>query len=271
MRFLLLLIGLVLTLPVQADWVPKHRPVPGGVAVIDLGSASEKRPRQITYNDRPVMLRVSNDRWKALVGLALDADVGGHHIMADGRRLAFQVQHQGYDEQHITLRNERHVNPNQEDLDRIGRELQRIRAALATWSHSEPDSLRMPLPVEGRFSSPFGLQRFFNDQPRRPHNGLDIANDTGTPIQSPATATVVDAGDFFFNGKTVFLDHGQGLITMYCHMDRIDVAPGDTVILGQSLGTVGATGRVTGPHLHWSVFLNGNAIDPALFLAEGDA
>jgi murein DD-endopeptidase MepM/ murein hydrolase activator NlpD len=129
----------------------------------------------------------------------------------------------------------------------------------------------MALPVTAPVSSPFGLRRFFNEQPRKPHSGLDLAAAEGTPISAPASGKITDTGDFFFNGNTVFIDHGQGLVTMYCHLSKIDVEPGQTVNTGDIIGAVGKTGRVTGAHLHWSVSLNNTRIDPTLFLDDLDS
>ncbi|MDH3355350.1 MAG: M23 family metallopeptidase, partial [Chromatiales bacterium] len=122
-------------------------------------------------------------------------------------------------------------------------------------------------PVSGRLSGNFGRRRFFNNQPRKPHSGMDIAAPMGTSVVSPAAGKVVDTGNFFFNGNTIFVDHGQGVVTMYCHLNTLTVKKGDIVAQGEKIATVGMTGRVTGPHLHWSVNLNGVRIDPALFMS----
>ncbi len=264
-------LALLLSLPGLALALPQHNPVPGGVALVGLGPADGQPPRA-RYRDKPVMVQQTGGQWTAVVGIPLTAKPGEHELaLADGQRLRFAVQAKDYPSQHLTIKNKRKVNPNEDDMKRIRRERRRINAALAHWRATDQVAISFILPVEGRLSSPFGLRRFFNGQPRKPHSGIDIAAPEGTPIRAPAAGTVIDTGDYFFNGNTVFLDHGQGLVTMYCHMSRIDVQPGQVVRQGEIIGAVGQTGRVTGPHLHWSVSLNDARVDPALFFDNLDA
>jgi murein DD-endopeptidase MepM/ murein hydrolase activator NlpD len=180
----------------------------------------------------------------------------------------FVVSPKAYEEQRLEIANQRQVEPNKEDLVRIARDRDRIDRALGTYSIDRVPQLEFDAPVPGRRSSSFGLRRFFNGQPRSPHSGMDIAAPAGTPILNPAPGRVLDTGDFFFNGQTVFVDHGQGVVTMYCHLSRIDVHPGDELRAGATLGLVGATGRVTGPHLHWGIAINRALVDPALMLSD---
>jgi hypothetical protein len=251
--------------------VPSPESVPGGVAVIALDL--KQRPADVRYRDNRVLLTNDDGRWKAVVGIPLDANTGGHEIVIERRdgareRIPFQVHSYDYATQHITIADERMVHPDEEALKRIRRETPIIRRALSTWTEAEEVPLRFSLPVHGRQTSAFGLRRFINEQPRNPHRGLDIAGGTGTPISAPAEGVVIETGDYYFNGKTVFVDHGQGLVSMFCHMSRIDVEPGQIIARGDKLGEVGATGRVTGPHLHWSVSLNGTMVNPRMFLVD---
>jgi murein DD-endopeptidase MepM/ murein hydrolase activator NlpD len=266
------LLCLLVLLPAFATAMPllHSEPVPGGVAVVPL-DISAPVPPVVLYGGRRVMVVRDKDRWVAVVGIPLSTHAGEQmlhvrHADAPAIQQNFTVRDKHYAEQRITLKNQRMVEPNPADLQRIASERQRMRAALEHWSDSIVMEQPFLLPVTGRFSSPFGLRRYFNDQPRNPHSGLDIAAPQGTPIRAPAPGRVVEIGEYFFNGKTVFLDHGQGLITMYCHLDQMQVVPGQDVARGDILGTVGMTGRVTGPHLHWSVSLNGTMVEPLLFL-----
>jgi murein DD-endopeptidase MepM/ murein hydrolase activator NlpD len=252
--------------------LPRESRVPGGIAVLELG-AEQERPGDVEFNGyRAPVLRVDG-RWVAIVGIPLDAEPGVlvAKLQPAGREpadLEFTIAAKQYREQRLKVANQRHVDPNKDDLERIGRERKRIDAALGHYDADRAPDLLLRAPVPGPRSSSFGLRRFFNDQPRNPHSGMDIAAPTGTPVLSPAAGRVLETGDFFFNGNSVFVDHGQGVVTMYCHLSRIDVRPGDEVDAGAQLGLVGATGRVTGAHLHWGVAVNRALVDPALFLAE---
>jgi len=248
--------------------LPKHSPVPGGIAVIDLPSSTQ--PPTAFYRGNRVLVTGSQQTgWYAITGIALKATPGNHHIqLGDGQKIAFNVKPKTYKEQRITLTNKRQVNPAPMDLERIGREKKVMVAAFKHWNEQLTPSLTLLKPVQGPYSSPFGLKRFFNDQPRNPHSGLDIAAAEGSPIQAPAKAIVAATGDYFFNGKTILLDHGQGLISMYCHLSEINVAKGDIVNTKDIIGQVGKTGRVTGPHLHWSVSLNNARINPFLLMSD---
>ncbi len=262
---------LLLTNQVTASVLPRAEPVPGGVALVALDGHSRKAPR-VEYEGRRIMVLRDRERWVAVVGIGLGAKPGEHHInlLHEGGNSTypFTVRDKAYETQHITISDKRKVNPNKLDLERIGRERKLIRAALDTWEQTPSVPLPLSLPVDGRLSSPYGLRRFFNEQPRKPHSGLDIAAPKGTPVRSAQSGQVVATGDYFFNGKTVFVNHGQGLVTMYCHLDSIAVEPGSRVERGEPIGTVGMTGRVTGPHLHWGVSLNRNMVDPSLLLPE---
>jgi murein DD-endopeptidase MepM/ murein hydrolase activator NlpD len=248
---------------------PKQRIVPGGVATIALGPSAQRPTAR--YGELPVLVVGDPSGWTALVGIPLSAKPGPAtlHVQRVGaapRSVQFTIGKASYAEQHLSVPR-KHVDLSPEDLTRYQREREHLAGVSATVSPGLPISLRMTQPVAGERSSSFGLRRVFNGQPRNPHSGMDIAAATGTPVVAAAAGRVLDTGDYFFNGRTVWLDHGGGLLTMYCHLDTIAVKTGDAIAEGARIGTVGATGRVTGPHLHFSVSLNRAMVDPALFLA----
>ena len=238
--------------------------VPGGVVAIPVAEdATAAR-----FEGRAALLY----RGHAIVGVPLDTETGEYHLVVDrsdapSYRSPFVVVPKEYPVQRLTIANPRHVNPNDQDLERFAREAALMRDAYAVIGPDVGDPHPFVRPVDGVVSSPFGRRRVLNGEPRSPHSGLDIAADRGTPIRAPAPGRVLVTGDFFFNGNTVLMDHGGGLVTMYCHLDEIRVAQGETLPRGGLLGLVGATGRATGPHLHWTVSLHGAKVDPGM-LAE---
>lgn len=238
---------------------------PGGIAIIDLGPAGETAP-VVEFQGSRVLVSGYNERWQAVVGVPLDASTGHASLtLADGQSIPFVISEHAYKEQRLTV-NKSYVSPGEEALARIAKERVVIDAALTNWRDIEIDGTSLLVPVDGPKSSSFGLRRYFNDEPRSPHKGMDIAATTGTVIIAPRAGVVTATGDFYFNGNTVLLDHGQGFVTLYCHLSKIDVEQGQTVTAGEPLGAVGATGRVTGAHLHFGTYLNGTAVDPALLL-----
>lgn len=249
---------------------PRASQVPGGVARLSLGP-SARRPQAFT-GDIPLLVVGDAIEWTALVGIPLATEPGEANITvrAEGkpeRQIAYTVAPKQYREQRLTVA-PRTVDLSPEDEARYVKERDHLTGVMATLTDMRPDTaLQMRVPVPGRRSSSFGLRRVFNGQSRNPHSGMDIAAGTGTPVLAPLPGKVIDTGDYFFNGGTVWLDHGGGLLTMYCHLSRVDVKVGDVMKTGEALAAVGATGRVTGPHLHWSVMLNRAMVDPALFIA----
>lgn len=265
----LLLAGLIASPP--ADALPRHQAVPGGVAVIELPATGAASP-QVSFRDRPVMVIAENERWFAVVGIPLSMAPGPASLSIDNPDgpalpLTFVIGNIDYPEQRLTIGNKRQVDPTAEDLERIAGDRREINRAFRSWDR-EPVDTAFHLPAIGPRSSAFGLRRFFNEQPRSPHSGVDIAAPDKSNVVAPAAGVVVATGDYFFNGNTVLIHHGQGLVTMYCHLSEIDVQDGERLDAGDPIGKIGQTGRVTGPHLHWSLSLNQVRVNPELFLVE---
>jgi hypothetical protein len=248
--------------------LPREAAVPGGVKLLRLDYQGAALPAVDVDGQRAMVVK-DGDGWVAVIGIPLSAPLALHKVVihdADGRQeMAFTVGDKLYASQSLKVA-PRQVNLSAEDLARVSRERVIIDAALSRWSNEQPESLHLPQPVPGVRSSSFGMRRIFNGESRNPHTGMDIAAPTGTPVLAPIAGTVVDTGEFFFNGNTVFIDHGRGLISMYCHLSAIDVKPGQHLAAGARLGLVGMTGRATGPHLHWGLSLNRAWVDPELFV-----
>jgi|TARA_B110000305_G_C19233727_1_gene536449 murein DD-endopeptidase MepM/ murein hydrolase activator NlpD len=246
---------------------PAHTPVPGGVAVIALPANT----KSAQFLGKPVLINGDSEKPIAIVGIAMDQAPGPAQLDLVSGAIVFDVLEKSYLTERLTIQDNNKVTPPARDYDRINRDRQEMMAVFESFTTDRAinaGSLEFITPVEGRISSPFGKRRILNDQPRSPHSGLDIAAPEGTPIKAAAAGIVRATGDYFFNGNTVLIDHGQGLITMYCHLSKIKVELNATVEQGEVIGLVGQTGRVTGPHLHFSVNLNQARVDPALFIAQ---
>jgi murein DD-endopeptidase MepM/ murein hydrolase activator NlpD len=249
--------------------LPQEDSVPGGLKIIRLDIAGPAMPYVDADGYRALVVQ-DGSSWVAVVGIPLSAPLGLRKVIVrrpnDRQEIEFTVHDKHYVSQYLKVAPGQ-VNLSAADLARVNREKIRIDHALSRWSESAPESLRLPQPVPGPRSSSFGSRRIFNGESRNPHSGMDIAAPSGTPVRIPIAGTVVDTGEFFFNGNTVFVDHGRGLISMYCHLSAVDVVPGQHLEAGTRIGAVGMTGRATGPHLHWGLNLNRAWVDPELFLS----
>jgi murein DD-endopeptidase MepM/ murein hydrolase activator NlpD len=268
--------ALVATIAAHAGTPPQEARVPGGVALVRIADAKAPAPVVTRDGKRIWVTKHSAGKqlpgWYAVVGLPLNTAPGQHSLNVKSGGVettqTFRVLAKRYPVQKLTFTDKGMVDPAQQNMERIEREAKHLGEIRRTWRERDDTDAQFVAPANGRLSSRFGLQRVLNGKPRSPHAGLDIAVPTGTRINSAANGTVIDAGDYYFTGKTVYIDHGNGLLTMYCHLSEISVMTGDNVAKGQAIGLSGMTGRATGPHLHWSVVLNGVMVEPELFLPK---
>jgi murein DD-endopeptidase MepM/ murein hydrolase activator NlpD len=250
--------------------LPRDSRVPGGVAVLPVAATDQPRPR-VVRDGAPVWVKRGATHWLAVVGLPLSTAPGVQTVSvttATGlppETLSFTVKPKRYPVQKLKL-DQAMVDPPAEVMARIEKESAHLKTVRLQWRATEDTSAAFVIPAQGRLSSRFGLARVLNGQPRSPHAGLDVAIPTGTPIHAPADGIVLDVGDYYFCGKTIYIDHGNGLLTLYCHLSEPQVKVGDVVKQNQRIGRSGGTGRATGPHLHWTVYLNGVSVEPELFL-----
>jgi len=249
--------------------LPRPSAVPGGVALVVVGSASDPKP-VVSRDGVPVWTVQRGNDWVAVVGLSLATEPGEQSVSVtragSTQAVSFTVAPKHYPVQHVTLKDNAMIEPPTDVVARIERESKHIVAVRSTWRDAPTASARFVQPAVGRLSGRFGGSRVFNGKPRAPHAGLDVAVMTGTPVLAPGDGVVLDIGDYYFCGKTMFIDHGNGLISLFCHLSEQTAKVGDVVRQGQAVALSGATGRASGPHLHWSVYLNHVSVEPELFL-----
>ncbi len=249
--------------------LPRAAAVPGGVAIVGLGESAQ--PPVATLGGQPVMVASDGTQWNAVVGISLSTQQGStlriavRHPNGEADEVPIEVGSKQYATQELTVKPGQ-VNLSEKNLARYRRESAHLKKICQTFSEQLPGSLLLMQPCEGVRSSSFGLRRVFNGESRNPHSGMDLAAPEGTPVLAAASGRVIDRGDYFFSGNMIILDHGQGLLTLYAHLSAMNVDVGEQVEQGAQIGLVGATGRVTGAHLHFGVYLNSVPVDPALFL-----
>ena len=219
--------------------------------------------KKITFNDRKVFI---SDKGYFLLALGRDEDKTASFNI-DGTKYVFGVNPTKWDIQNIKGLPQKHVTPSKQDQTAIERERKDIRTAQKQDTKSDHWKTGFIKPVEGRISGNFGGQRILNGEKRNPHLGMDIAAPEGTEIKASSDGIISLAGfDYFYSGHVVVIDHGHNLYTLYAHMKDISVKKGDSIKQGETIGTVGKTGRATGPHLHWGASLNGVRFNPQSLL-----
>ncbi|KTD48860.1 peptidase, M23/M37 family [Legionella rubrilucens] len=271
MRFLSRLVALAMIsgrLFAEAAYLPENHSVNGGLTIIPIDI---KQQPQVYYHDKkiPVLPSPNANQWLLIVGIPLDTTRAVENLTITHpvrSTIPFQVSQKFYATQQLKITDPRKVDPYEEDRARITKEAQEMAALFTGFTAANPFSQGFKAPVHGPVSSLFGLKRVYNKSPQAPHSGLDIAAPENTPITASAKGQVVAVKDYFFTGNTVIVDHGMGVYSLYAHLKAIAVKEGQWLNQGDSIGTVGKTGRATGPHLHWSMIVNQTLVDPLLFV-----
>lgn len=226
---------------------------------------------EVVWQTKNVPAFLEGDLWVTILGVDLDTKAGAHQAdvlltMGDGqierREITVQVVSKKYPTTELQV-DDKYVELNKTDLSRANRESRETTAIYARITDQMLWTEPFALPIPGETSGTnFGHRRVFNGEPRAPHAGADLRAKTGTPIHATNRGRVVLAKNLFFTGNTVILDHGLGIYSLYAHLSRIDVKVGEVINNGQQVGLSGATGRVTGPHLHWGMVVQGARVDP---------
>lgn len=270
-KLILLILAALFCVNGFAISLPASHDVPGGVVIEPVGVVTSTKP-EVFLGKHKIMVISYKNQWVAVVGVPLVTKPGQLDLSVQRgdvtKHVSVLVHNASYPKSYIIIKKKRLVNPRKTDMSRIYKELARMNAAIDTWSVKQPQTLHFIWPVKGRISTPFGLHRYYNGQPRSQHSGIDIAVPMGTAIKAVAPGKVVLTGRFFFTGNTIVIDHGEGLMSIYCHLSKIKTKEGKVVAQGDVIGLVGSTGRSTGPHLHLSIKLNTTSVNPMLFFGK---
>ncbi|CEK11144.1 M23 family metallopeptidase [Legionella hackeliae] len=267
-RLIFFALSLIYSLFAMADALPENHAVNGGVTIIPIDI---KQQPEIYYDNKKIAVipSMKPNQWLLIVGIPLDKEQPIQElIMKKPYRMSipFHVTDKYYATQYLTIKDQSLINPSPEDQARIDQETKEMGALYAQYTPTNPFAVKFTPPAHGPITSLFGLKRFYNNQSRPPHSGLDIGAPEGAPVHVIAKGNVVSAKEYFFTGNTVIVDHGMGLFSLYAHLKNMDVKVGDQLQQGQQVGIVGKTGRATGPHLHWSMIMNQTLVDPLLFV-----
>jgi len=251
----------------RIEWQPKAV-FQGGTVWLRIYPAKSAQVTNVTFNSSRILLDFDSesDCYVGIVPVCQDTPPGIVDIKISfaGQKVltkSVQVLAKKFPTQYLTLP-ESKVNLCQQDLERHYREKNIVSQVFKHSAPSKRFTSGFMMPVSAEISTPFGVRRFMNRQPKNPHSGVDLAAEIATPVRATNTGVVACVGDHFFAGKSVYVDHGLGVISMYFHLSEIKVQKGDTVQKGAVLGLVGSSGRSTGPHLHWGVRINNVKVDP---------
>ncbi|TAL61602.1 MAG: M23 family metallopeptidase [Legionella sp.] len=267
----LIYLGFILLAWSQTFWamkLPENHSVNGGLTIIPVDV--KKQPEAYFAGKRiPVLPSEKPNQWLLVVAIPINNTDSVQYLDIKKpfkARVPFQVSEKFYTTQSLTIKDLSKVDPTPEEKIRIDQEAEKLSKLFSQYSNTNPFESSFAAPLKGPISSLFGLKRIYNKQPRDPHSGLDIAAPEGKPVYAASNGVVVDTGNYFLTGNIVVLDHGMGVFSLYAHLSEITVRIGDQIKQGEEVGLVGMTGRVTGPHLHWTMVVNQTLVDPLLFV-----
>lgn len=268
-KLLLILLIILNPLMVQALTINEEfKNIKGGLLVEEISENEYKKGFKL--NNVNLLTYAEGYKYFLIYGIPYNSKIGPNVIKITSNSnlidkvISFEVRNKDFQTQYIAV-SKKYTTPSKIDLLRIKKERGLLISSKKKWIDINPE-LKFIHPVKGTVTGVYGTRRFYNKQEGKAHNGLDIAAKKGTTIMAPSAGSVLLTGNYFYNGKFVFLDHGRGLKSIFIHMDKINVSKGQIIKKGEKIGEVGSTGKSTGAHLHWSLILNGIYINPKAFL-----